>query len=361
MENKSDYSFQITVQTLADLIADLQENQEIKFLLPEQQQVWGAVCLKPLGIPTILIGCKEEEDIHLFNKAADHTWTGVLSTLEDTVNVFKDEIVLINGKLPFRTPTYELLVGEIIRLLTTRNMNELEINDELDDIAHFVWYDGDNDIHDSCATKVSLDENGDLDIVVRDEEGNYTSCSAYDLDSLTKERLASLKENILQTLEIEPVKELTGGIPTTITEFLNHPGVECTDPASLQFSLRIASGDYMYLESAYVGVPQEALSDNDSVFKEVEPYFNDPVSFLRDVRVGKLISFFLCKNYWYFDRIKYDFLPSHQYRDVMSTYGIQTGECTDEEQYKQLICEGYFEMHQGTNMSGNINSLSNIR
>ena len=198
------------------------------------------------------------------------------------------------------------------------------------------------------ATKVSLDENGNLDIVVEDEEGNYTLCSAYDLDSLTIESLENLKENILQTLGIEPVKELTGSIPTTITEFLNHPDVECTDPASLQFSLRIASGDYMYLESSYVGMPRKAISDDDSVFKKVEPYFNDPVSFLKDVRAGKPISCLLYKNHWYFDRIKYDFLPSHQCRDIMSTYGIKAGEYADEEQYKQLICEGHFEMYQGT-------------
>lgn len=348
MENKSDYSFQITVQTLAGLIFNLQESQEIKFFLPEQQQLWEAICLKHLEIPIILIGCKEQKDIHLFNKAVDCTWTGVLSALEDTIYVSKDEVVLVNSKPSAKSPTYSQLVNEITQMLKSRNLSELKLNEEMDNTAYFVWFDGDNEAHNSPVMKVSLDEKGDLDIIVGDSEYEYTLSSAYDFDNLKIDDLETLKENILETLGIVPVEELTN-IPDTITEFLKHPNIECTDPASLQFSLQIASGDYLYLESAYVGLPKEALSDADcSVLNKIKPYFNDPVQFLKEVREGKFEYGLLHEDYWYFGRVEYGYISSNIRMDIISAYGLKNEEDTTEENFKQLICEGYFETYQDT-------------
>lgn len=126
-----------------------------------------------------------------------------------------------------------------------------------------------------------------------------------------------------------------------IISFLRNTNLQCTDPSSLQFALAISPDEYIYLESSYVGCIEESISE-DSSYRDIKPYLGRPVDFLDKVRKGSLD---ISLDDWYFGRVLFSLIPSTDRHDIEEEYGIKV-ENYSEDEYKQLICEGYFEGFQ---------------
>lgn len=126
-----------------------------------------------------------------------------------------------------------------------------------------------------------------------------------------------------------------------IISFLQNTNLQRTDPSSLQFALAISSNEYIYLESSYVGCTEESISE-DSSYHNISPYFGNPVDFLDKVRKGALD---ISLDDWYFGRVIFSLIPSTDRHDIEEEYGIEADNYSEDE-YKQLICEGYFESFQ---------------
>lgn len=126
-----------------------------------------------------------------------------------------------------------------------------------------------------------------------------------------------------------------------IISFLRNTNLQCTDPSSLQFALAISPDEYIYLESSYVGCIEESISE-DSSYRDIKSYLGRPVDFLNKVRKGSLD---ISLDDWYFGRVLFSLIPSTDRHDIEEGYGIKA-ENYSEDEYKQLICEGYFEGFQ---------------
>lgn len=129
----------------------------------------------------------------------------------------------------------------------------------------------------------------------------------------------------------------------TIKEFLQCTDVKCTDPASLQFSLQLAPGQYLYLESPYASYPAGVLQDN-PVYCVLARYFGLPNIFIKDAQAGKLDHLLHTKD-WKFGKITFSEIPEVIRTSVATTYGIEIQAFNNPEEYQQLICEAYFEQY----------------
>lgn len=131
--------------------------------------------------------------------------------------------------------------------------------------------------------------------------------------------------------------------PITIHEILQCTEIECTDPDSLQFALQLAPGQYIYLESLYASYPAGSLKAN-PVYSALSNYLGYPDVFIDDSRAG-IIDHLLHEDHWTFDKVDYSQIPEQIRSNVANAYGIDIQTCNDQEEYEQLICEGYFEIY----------------
>lgn len=139
------------------------------------------------------------------------------------------------------------------------------------------------------------------------------------------------------------IKTTVHNEPGTIKEFFQCTDVKCTDPDNLQFSLQIAPGQYLYLESPYASYPSGVLQAN-PVYFLLARYFGFPDTFIKDAQAGNLDHLLHTKD-WKFGRITFNEIPEVIRTSVATTYGIEIQTCNNPEEYQQLICEAYFETH----------------
>lgn len=113
----------------------------------------------------------------------------------------------------------------------------------------------------------------------------------------------------------------------TLKEILLNPAIQFTDPDELQFALKVNENEYIYIQCK-----------DKTIFDEYEGY---PVKLIKDI---PFIPALTNESSWIVENIDYNDISQSDINDIMDSYDIDKNKYSESD-YKQLICEGYFEQY----------------
>lgn len=126
---------------------------------------------------------------------------------------------------------------------------------------------------------------------------------------------------------------------------LLNPCIECTDPSTLQYCLRLSDKEFWYCQ------PNDC---HDNLFPEVdtiERFFCDffttsPKALISlSSTVTEIHDFVSNSNFWYSGNIDVDDFTIDKQLELLNDYGYSWDDFDDDAQRNQIICENYFETY----------------
>jgi hypothetical protein len=112
----------------------------------------------------------------------------------------------------------------------------------------------------------------------------------------------------------------------------------CTDPDNLQFCIEVQKGkiyDYFQFDK----------DRNDLTRKIFDRYSGYPNQLIEDAKKNQGLKDAISEiQNWYNELIDVDTISPEDIKEISSSYGIDKKDYTDND-YNQLMCEGYFELY----------------
>ena len=129
---------------------------------------------------------------------------------------------------------------------------------------------------------------------------------------------------------------------------MNHlfnPAIECTDPDSLQFSLRISDTEYWYCQPNiyHKNLFPEADTSARHIFCR---YLGHPDDFLRDMHTdAEARTFASDRMLWMEGEIDAADFSHEEQEELLHDYGYNRESFSSDAERNQIICENHFEQY----------------
>ncbi len=119
---------------------------------------------------------------------------------------------------------------------------------------------------------------------------------------------------------------------------MNLESLICTDPDNLQFCIEVQKGKvYDYF--------QFYKDRNDLTRKIFDRYSGYPNELIADAKINQGLKEVISEiQNWYNELIDVDTISPEDIKEISSSYGIDKKDYTEND-FNQLMCEGYFELY----------------
>ena len=128
-------------------------------------------------------------------------------------------------------------------------------------------------------------------------------------------------------------------------ENLFNPNIECTDPDSLQFCLKISDAEFWYCEP---NTYHEKLLPGSKAHELnlLTKYKGYPICLLKDAALkGDVKAFINNRQIWLTGTIDIDDFSDEEKIELLDNYDYQWADFNTDAERNQIICENYFEQN----------------
>ncbi|WP_419511275.1 hypothetical protein [Alistipes sp.] len=126
---------------------------------------------------------------------------------------------------------------------------------------------------------------------------------------------------------------------------LLQPGIQCTDPDSLQFCLRISESEYWYCQPNIYH--RDLFPGADTPAQRILcRYLGDPNDFLRDIHSDDEVRAFASdRMLWLEGEIDAADFSREEQEELLDAYGYRWESFFSDAERNQIICENHFEQY----------------
>lgn len=123
------------------------------------------------------------------------------------------------------------------------------------------------------------------------------------------------------------------------------PGIECTDPDSLQFCLRISESEYWYCQPNIYH--KDLFTGADTPARHIlDRYLGYPDAFLRDMHTDAEVRAFTSdRMLWMEGEIDAADFSQQEQETLLADYGYKWESFASDAERNQIICENHFEQY----------------
>lgn len=123
------------------------------------------------------------------------------------------------------------------------------------------------------------------------------------------------------------------------------PGIECTDPDSLQFCLRISESEYWYCQPNIYH--KDLFTGADTPARHIpDRYLGDPDDFLRDMHTDAEVRAFASdRMLWLEGEIDAADFSRKEQEALLADYGYRREFFASDAERNRIICENHFEQY----------------
>jgi len=155
------------------------------------------------------------------------------------------------------------------------------------------------------------------------------------------------KIEVLRKKDLKHVRELRKAMSEiTSKEFptnLFHPNIECTDPDTLQFCIRLSETSFWYCEFDQTALCELETECYEELYNKYEGY---PEQLIADAMSNpEVLEFVNNKSLWISTTIDIEDIDAEEHTSLFDTYGMNPSDFKTPQELNQILAEMYFEIY----------------